>query len=247
MTGIFFFLVMTVNIVINCNDSLIINIVFLKDNWICHGKKTTPKAVTKIRCFKEPNQTNRDHYSYSFVSTLRNISLVQTNNIGRCIAFTSSQLLRDEDSNLKTAAWQLIFTRCFCYLISSVTPSFGRRWGEYRTPWLNQFYYREYLSKYRWVSVTPWQAQGHWVSGASTLLLSGTVREQTARQRHPTAGCYWEARSHPAGMHRWGWFTSLLEPFCAFMMLLVAHLMRLQSPWINKQLPPSLADNCLNI
>ena len=79
----------------------------------------------------------------------------------------------------------------YCYLTSSITLSFGRRWGGYRTPWLNQFYliprrYREYLSTYRWVSVEPWQMQGHWVSDTRPLPLSGTVREQTARHQDAT-------------------------------------------------------------
>lgn len=39
---------MLVNTAINCDDSLIIKIVFLKDNWICHvwgkKKKTSPRS-----------------------------------------------------------------------------------------------------------------------------------------------------------------------------------------------------------
>ncbi len=66
---------------------------------------------------------------------------------------------------------------------------------------------------YRWVCVAPWQTQGHWVSGTQTLPLSGRVREQTARQRGQTSGCYWEAGV--VLQHHWGWFTLLLKPFCA--------------------------------
>lgn len=118
-----------------------------------------------------------------------------------CVFFQPQQFLRDEDGNLKNSCQGVhlhTVPLCYCYLMSSITLSFGRRWGEYRTPWLNQFNfirrrYREYLSPYRWVCVAPWQAQGHWMSGTQTLPLSGTVREQTARQRGQISGCYWEA------------------------------------------------------
>lgn len=90
---------------------------------------------------------------------------------------------------------------CYCYLMSSITLSFGRRWGEYRTPWLNQFRlippgrYRQYLFTYRWARVVPptdARALSEWHS--VTLPLSGTAREQTARQQGQTSGCYLEAR-----------------------------------------------------
>ena len=103
---------------------------------------------------------------------------------------------------------------CYCYLMSSITLSFGRRWGEYRTPWLNQFTfiphrYRVYLFTYRWVCVAPWQTQGHWVSATQTLPLSGTVREQTARQQGQISGWYWEAR-----VILEGWIVEADSPHC---------------------------------
>lgn len=157
---------MTVNIVINCNDSLIIQIAFLKDNWICSRleKQPTPKAITvRMRCFKEPNHTNGDHYFYPFVPTPWNMSLLQINNKALLffIIFTTPKRWRWQFENSCLGVPLHTVALCYCYLMSSITLSFGRRWGEYRTPWLNQFHliprhYRRYLFTYRWVCVVPW-------------------------------------------------------------------------------------------
>lgn len=115
-------------------------------------------------------------------------------------------------------------------------------WGEYRTPSLNQFNfihrrYREYLFMYRWVCVSPRQTQGHWVSGTSTVRDGQRADSQAAT---PDIRMLLRRQSHPTGMHRWHGFTSLLDHFVLSRSSLQYSLMRLQSPWITKQMPLTL-------
>lgn len=138
----------------------------------------------------------RSLFSPPFAPTPWNISLKQS----IAFFFPSLQLLRDEENSCLGVPLHMV-ALCYCYLMSSITLSFGRRWGEYRTPWLNQFRlippgrYRQYLFTYRWARVVPptdARALSEWHS--VTLPLSGTAREQTARQQGQTSGCYLEAR-----------------------------------------------------
>lgn len=112
---------------------------------------------------------------------------------------------------------------CYCYLMSSITLSFGRRWGEYRTPWLNQFNFipRRYRVSFH-VSMSVCRALAgartlsEWHSDTSTVRDGQRADSQAAR---PDIRMLLRSQSHPRGMPRWGWFTSLLEPFCAFKVL----------------------------
>lgn len=154
---------MLVNTVINCGDSLIIKIVFLKDNCICHiWKKTSPKAITaSMRCFKEQTEIiiltplYLHHGIFPFFR-------LTTKGAHSFIIFTTPKRWRWQFESSCLGVLLYTVALCYCCLMSSITLSFGRRWGEYWTPWFYPFYpptprhYGEYLLTYRWVRVMPW-------------------------------------------------------------------------------------------
>lgn len=107
--------------------------------------------------------------------------------------------------------------------------------------------YRQYLFTYRWACVVPptdARALSEWHSVTLPVRDGQRADSQAAR---PDIRMLFRSQSRSTGMHHWGWFTSLLEPFCAFKVRCMVQVMRLQSPWITKQLPPSLPVNSLNI
>lgn len=113
--------------------------------------------------------------------------------------------------------------------MSSITLSFGRRWGGYRTAWLNQFNFTlpslQRVSLHVSMSVcrarAGTRALSEWHSDTST---AGDGQRADSQAAGPDSGMLLRSRSHPTGMHRWGWLTSLLEPFCAVKVLCIARL-----------------------
>lgn len=65
------------------------------------------------------------------------------------------------------------------------------------------------------------RALSEWHSDTSTVRDGQRADSQAAK---PDIRMLLRSQSHPTGMHRWGWFTSLLEPFCAFKVLRIVQL-----------------------
>lgn len=65
------------------------------------------------------------------------------------------------------------------------------------------------------------RALSEWHSDTSTVRGGRGADSQAAG---PDIRMLLRSQSHPAGMRRWDWFTSLLEPFCAFKVLRIAPL-----------------------
>lgn len=65
------------------------------------------------------------------------------------------------------------------------------------------------------------RALNEWHSDTSTVRDGQRADSQAAR---PDIRMLLRSRSHPTGMRRRGWFTSLLEPFCALKVLRIVQL-----------------------
>lgn len=131
-----------VNTVINCNDSLITKIVFLKDNWIYHFWKHNqlPRQQRWRRdALRKPHRIVILVPLYSH-HRIRPLCWRKTWEKHSSFVVTAPRRFGWQPENSCLGLGLSAAPLRYYHLMPPVTLSFGRRWGGYRTPRLNHFH-----------------------------------------------------------------------------------------------------------